>query len=108
MCLVCYHDFKYYDAVAKEPKKNPECDLSANSESGKKMEVFSYEQKNSKNSGTYASNQSNHNGTYSVDGDRLRISGILVEDKTFTFQLKGDKLYLDASNGLEYEFEKAD
>ncbi|MBP3570084.1 MAG: hypothetical protein J6K04_13090 [Lachnospiraceae bacterium] len=58
--------------------------------------------------GTYASNQSNHNGTYSVDGDRLRISGILVEDKTFTYKVKGDTLYLEASNGVEYVFEKAD
>lgn len=38
--------------------------------------------------GTYVSDSANYDGTYSTDGNRLRISGILVSDRTFTFNDK--------------------
>ena len=50
--------------------------------------------------GTYTSSHDNYQGTYSIDGDRIRLSGFLVSDKVWTFQLKGNKLIL---NGVTYE-----
>lgn len=57
--------------------------------------------------GTYASNRSNYSGNYSIDGDRLRLSGILVSDRTFTFEIDGDNLKLYEDGELAYEFVKA-
>lgn len=48
--------------------------------------------------GTYTSNKVNYEGNYSIDGDRLKLSGILVEAKTYTFKIKGDTLSLYASS----------
>lgn len=44
--------------------------------------------------GTYTSDHVNYEGNYSIDGDRLKLSGILVEAKTYTFEIKGDTLSL--------------
>ena len=54
--------------------------------------------------GTYTSEISskyynNYYGDYSVDDNRLKISGFLVEDKTFSFELKGNKLILEYPSG---------
>ena len=61
--------------------------------------------------GTYTSEISseyynNYYGNYSVDNNRLKISGVLVEDKTFTFEIKGDKLILEYPNGEKYTYTK--
>lgn len=58
--------------------------------------------------GTYTSSHSNYNGSYSIDGDRLRLGGILVSDRTFTFELSGDNLKLYDDGELKYEFERVD
>ena len=54
--------------------------------------------------GTYKSNQSNYAGTYSADGNRLRLDGILMEDLIYTFQIDGDTLtlYDDKDKGRKY------
>lgn len=48
--------------------------------------------------GTYTSSHVNYEGNYSIDGDRLKLSGILVEAKTYTFEIKGDTLSLYTSS----------
>lgn len=48
--------------------------------------------------GTYTSDKANYEGNYSIDGDRLKLSGILAEAKTYTFKIKGDILSLYASS----------
>ena len=45
--------------------------------------------------GTYSSSDSNYQGSYSIDGNRIRLSGILVSDKTFDFSVHGNTLTLD-------------
>ena len=45
--------------------------------------------------GTYASSSSNYAGSYSIDGDRIKLSGILVPTKTYTFKISGNTLTLD-------------
>ncbi|MGN0244236.1 MAG: hypothetical protein ACI4CT_09280 [Lachnospiraceae bacterium] len=52
--------------------------------------------------GTYVSSHSNYEGNYSVDGDRIRLQGILVDTKTFTFKIKGDTLTFYDGEGEEY------
>ncbi|MCI5655374.1 MAG: hypothetical protein SOT80_03540 [Candidatus Pseudoruminococcus sp.] len=44
--------------------------------------------------GTYKSSSANYEGGYSIDGNRLKLSGILVESKTYTFKIEGDTLFL--------------
>lgn len=65
-----------------------------------KMEFFS--------DGTYTSTDSNHFGSYSIDGDRIRLEGVLVEDWTYDFKIKGDTLtfYYDNGGSLELTKEK--
>ena len=53
--------------------------------------------------GTYDSDHPNYSGNYSIDGNRIRLSGILVETKTCDFQVKGKTLTLDMAT-----FEKID
>ncbi len=64
-----------------------------------KLEFFS--------DGTYTSYLNNYSGTYSIDGDRIKFTGVLVSDKTYTFDLDGDTLTLysdsDRSRGTEYD-----
>ena len=43
---------------------------------------------------TYASDFPNYNGNYSVDGDRIKLSGILVEPLTCSYRIKGKTLSL--------------
>lgn len=42
--------------------------------------------------GTYTSDDPNHSGNYSVDGDRIRLQGILMSDLTYTFEINGNTL----------------
>lgn len=59
--------------------------------------------------GTYNSNHPNYTGNYSVDGDRLKLSGLLVSDLTYNFKVDGDILTFRKDNGdVLYEFEKVD
>lgn len=46
--------------------------------------------------GTYVTDWANYNGTYSIDGDRLRLSGVLVSDRVYTFEISGKTLTLDS------------
>lgn len=55
--------------------------------------------------GTYTSNQANYAGNYSVEGNRLKISGILASPKTFSFKVRGDILSLYLPEYEEYVFE---
>lgn len=48
--------------------------------------------------GTYTSDYDNYQGSYSIDGDRLKLTGILVEAKTYTFEIKDDTLSLYTSD----------
>ena len=42
--------------------------------------------------GTYASNRSNYSGNYSIDGDRIKLEGILVDPLVATFELEDNNL----------------
>lgn len=67
--------------------------------SGEYLEIFS--------DGTYSSSDANYSGSYSVDGDRVKFSGVLMPDETFTYDVSGNTLtlYLD-SGEIANEFEK--
>ena len=43
--------------------------------------------------GTYASNSANYDGFYSIEGDRIKFSGVLVDPVTLSYKIDGDKLY---------------
>ena len=43
--------------------------------------------------GTYASDSSNYDGSYSVDGDRIKFSGVLVDPVTLSYKIDGNKLF---------------
>ncbi len=65
--------------------------------SGKFLEFF--------NDGNYTSDQTNYSGSYSVEGNRVRLSGILMPDKVYTFDISGDELttyYEDGSVARVY------
>lgn len=50
--------------------------------------------------GTYASDHANYNGAYSVEGDRIKFSGTLVEPVTLSYKIDGSKLffYINSTN----------
>ena len=52
--------------------------------------------------GKYTSNRSNYEGNYSIDGNRIRLEGILVDSKTYYFRVKGDTLELCGNEDFEY------
>ena len=57
--------------------------------------------------GTYVSNRSNYAGSYSVDGDRLRLEGIMVEPVAVTFEVNGDSLTFYNDDGeILYEYQR--
>lgn len=61
--------------------------------------------------GTYTSSHSNYHGDYSIDGDRLMLSGVLVEPRTYTFKIQSDTLslyYNSESESPTMVFERAD
>lgn len=59
--------------------------------------------------GTYTSNRSNYSGDYSIDGDRIKLNGVLAEPLTFTFGLEEDTLtfYYD-DGGVKYEYQRVE
>ena len=70
-------------------------------QSAKINEIYFY------SDGTYSSSRSNYHGSYSIDGDRLRLEGFLVEDINATFEVKGAYMTLSFWTG-DYEYEKID
>jgi len=59
--------------------------------------------------GTYVSDESNYEGDYSISGDRIKLEGVLVDSKTYTYEVSGDKLTLYNNDGevaAEYNREK--
>ena len=56
--------------------------------------------------GTYTSDHSNYFGSYSIEGNRLRLSGVLFKDRIYTFELRGNKLTLVYENEYVYKYEK--
>ena len=49
--------------------------------------------------GSYTSSHVNYEGSYSIEGNRLKLTGILVESKTYSFEIKGNTLYLYNRSG---------
>lgn len=56
--------------------------------------------------GTYTSDHSNYNGNYTINDNRLKITGILVEPETFDFEIKNNTLVLYNEKGSTMEFER--
>ncbi len=52
--------------------------------------------------GKYTSSKSNYEGDYSIDGNRLRLEGILVSSRTYYFKVSGDILMLSSDETFEY------
>ena len=56
---------------------------------------------------TYISNHVNYSGSYSINSTRLKLTGILMPTLTYTFEIKGDMLYLypssSTSSYIEYK-----
>lgn len=59
---------------------------------GEKGSAFSYLEFFS--DGKYTSSHSNYEGNYSIDGNRIRLEGILVDSKIFYFKTSGNTLEL--------------
>ncbi len=59
------------------------------------------------NDGTYVSNHVNYSGNFSINSSRLKLTGILMPTLTYTFEIKGDALYLypnsSSSSYIEYK-----
>lgn len=59
--------------------------------------------------GTYTSDSVNYDGKYSIDGNRIKLTGVLVSAKVYTFEIKGDTLNLMYDDGDVYAtYERAD
>ena len=56
---------------------------------------------------TYSSDDANYNGNYSIDGGRIKFSGILVEPITCSFDISGKTLTL-AYEDETWKFTKAE
>lgn len=56
---------------------------------------------------TYSSDDANYNGNYSIDGSRIKFSGILVEPITCSFDVSGKTLTLTYEDE-KWEFTKAE
>ena len=56
---------------------------------------------------TYSSDDANYNGNYSIDGSRIKFSGILVEPITCSLDISGKKLTLTYEDET-WEFIKAE
>lgn len=52
--------------------------------------------------GTYVSDHPNYEGNYSVDNDRIRLTGILVDSKTYTFDVNKITLTFYDDDGEVY------
>lgn len=59
--------------------------------------------------GTYTSNHSNYSGGYSIDGDRIKLDGVLAEPLTFTFKLDDDTLTFYYDDGeVIYQYQRVE
>lgn len=56
---------------------------------------------------TYASNDSNYNGEYSVNGDRIRFGGILVYPMDCTYKVDKNTLVITYDDDDVWEFRRA-
>ncbi len=56
--------------------------------------------------GTYTTNDANYEGDYSIDGDRIRLSGVLVSPLAYTYQVSGDTLTFLSGDRVLATFEK--
>ena len=62
--------------------------------SGRYNEVSStpYEYLEFFSDGKYTSSHPNYEGDYSIDGNRIRLEGVLVDSEIYYFRVKGDTL----------------
>lgn len=51
--------------------------------------------------GTYVSDHANYNGAYSIESDRIKFSGTLVEPVTLSYKIDGNKLFFYINNTNE-------
>ena len=51
--------------------------------------------------GKYTSSHPNYEGNYSIDGNRIRLEGILVDSKIYYFRTSGDTLELSYDENFE-------
>ena len=58
--------------------------------------------------GTYTSNTANYAGTYSIDEDRIKLNGILVEPLTYTFEVDEDSLTFYEDGEVVDEYKKVE
>lgn len=56
--------------------------------------------------GRYSSDDSNYNGRYSVDGNRIKFEGILVSPIVCSFETDGDELTLSYKDKDAWQFRK--
>lgn len=49
--------------------------------------------------GTYTSDHPNYNGNYSIDGNRLKLAGILVDPLVYSFEITNNELILTPNDG---------
>lgn len=52
--------------------------------------------------GKYTSSHSNYEGNYSIDGNRIRLEGILVDSKIYYFRVSGNTLELSHNDDFEH------
>ncbi len=52
--------------------------------------------------GKYTSSHSNYEGDYSIDGNRIRLEGILVDSRIYYFKVNGNTLELSSGENFEY------
>lgn len=52
--------------------------------------------------GKYTSSHSNYEGNYSIEGNRIRLEGILVKSRTYYFKASGNTLMLSSDEDFEY------
>ncbi len=51
--------------------------------------------------GKYTSSHSNYEGNYSIDGNRIRLEGVLVDSRIYYFRVKGKTLELSYDEDFE-------
>ena len=56
----------------------------------------------------YTSNTSNYSGSYSIDGDRIKLNGILVEPLIYTFEVDDSSLTFYDDGEVRYEYQKVE
>ena len=51
--------------------------------------------------GTYTSNHPNSEGSYSVDNNRIRLTGVLMESLTYTIEINNDTIKFYSDSGRQ-------